>query len=60
MVGGDPLSVVDGVLLVQVDGVAPATSQQEETVRPGPGSVTVPCLLERTSHGLPPVTILPH
>ena len=60
MVGRDPLGVVDGVLLVHVDGVPPATSQEEETVRSGPGSVTVPSLQERPSDVLHPVTVLPH
>ena len=60
MVGREPLSVVDGVLLVHVDGVPPTSTQEEERVREGPGSVTVPTLLERPSHVLHPVTVLPH
>ena len=57
MVGRDPLRVVDGVLLVQVDGVPPSPSQQEETIMPGPGRLTVAALLE--PHCLRPVPALP-
>ena len=57
MVGRDPLSVVDAVPLLHVDEVPPATTQEQQAVRSGPGSVAVPALLQ--AHYLSPVPVLP-